>query len=108
MREIRFDELRSVPVHQESPAGLIVPNILARTAELVEKYRHHSVFQRIDHAMHDGRKEVEIYRPAMSAQARLVTDEIVDLLRQMGMTVSHRANPNPALALYVVSDLKPW
>lgn len=104
---IQFDEPRSMAPTKFPEAGGYVPNIVS-TARLVEKYRHHSVFQRIDHALHDGRKEVEIYRSAASAQARVVTDEIVDLLRQIGMTVSHRPNPNPALVLYVVSDLKAW
>lgn len=111
MQNIRFDEPKSMapnPAFAKETCPINIVGKVDRTAELVEKYRHHSVFQRIDHALHDGRKEVDIYRPAMSAQARVVTDEIIDLLRQMGMTVSHRANPNPSLALYVVSDLKAW
>lgn len=64
-----------------------------------------SLIARIEHALKEGRTELELYRPNGSCQANLSTERILDTLRLAGVHVVPKPSSSRNCNLYLISNL---
>lgn len=76
------------------------------TKSLFMQYRHHSVFKRMEAAKAEGRNSIVMYRPRHPVRSNIITDGLLELMKDCSLKVSRIPSDNVQLVKYVISGFE--